>query len=86
MGPDLDPNHLTLMVFLKKKSKKVDFEKKNQQTTNKHAKRVNTVKPCVTVTLKKDRKLIFKTHYCLMQVKSIAECSLGALCNTFDLH
>ena len=23
----------------------------------------------------KDRKLVFKTNYCLMQVKSIAECS-----------
>ena len=22
----------------------------------------------------------------IMQVKSIAECSLGAFCNTFDLH
>ena len=27
---------------------------------------------------KKDQKLVFKTKYCLMQVKSIAECSLGA--------
>ena len=31
VGPDLDPNCLTLTIFLK-----VDFEK-NQQTTKKHA-------------------------------------------------
>ena len=28
----------------------------------------------------------FKTDYRMMQVKSIAECSQGAFCNTFDLH
>ena len=27
-----------------------------------------------------------KTNYRLMQVKSIAECSKRAFCNTFDLH
>ena len=27
-----------------------------------------------------------KTNERLMQVESIAECSLGAFCNTFDLH
>ena len=26
------------------------------------------------------------TNGSLMKVKSIAECSLGAFCNTFDLH
>ena len=35
---------------------------------------------------KKDRKLVFKIDYRLMQVNSIAECSLGAFCNTFDLR
>ena len=35
VGPDLDPNCLTLMVFLKEFFKKVDYEK-NQQTTKKH--------------------------------------------------
>ena len=36
----------------------------------------------------KDGKLVFKTNYCLMQVKSIAECSKGkgAFCSTFDHH
>ena len=42
-------------------------------------------------TQKEDQKLVFKTDYRFMQVKSIAECSkgsilLGAFCNTFDLH
>ena len=27
-----------------------------------------------------------KTNGSLMKVESIAECSLGAFCNTFDLH
>ena len=30
----------------------------------------------------KDRKLVFKTIYRLMQVKRIEECSRGAFCNT----
>ena len=29
---------------------------------------------------------VVKTNEHLMQVESIAECSLGAFCNTFDLH
>ena len=36
-GPDLDPNCLTLMVFLKELFVKVYFER-NRQTTQKHAK------------------------------------------------
>ena len=31
-------------------------------------------KTCVKRPLSKDRQLVFKTSYCLMQVKSIAEC------------
>ena len=43
---------------------------------------------CKTATLKKAKNwfLVFKTNYRLMQFKSIAECSLGAFCNTFDLY
>ena len=37
VGPDLDPNCLTLIVYPKESSKKVDFEN-NQQTTKKHEK------------------------------------------------
>ena len=40
----------------------------------------DTVKPFLSGHWKK------KTNYHLMQVKSIAECSKGAFCNTFDLH
>ena len=39
-----------------------------------------TVKPVLS------QKLVFKMDYRLMQVKSIAECSKRALCNTLDLH
>ena len=45
-----------------------------------------TLKPVISSHSKKTKKLVFKTDYCLMQVKSIAECSLGAFCNTFELH
>ena len=44
-------------------------------------------KTCLKWPLKKeDQNLVFMTDYPLMQVKSIAECSKGAFCNTFDLH
>ena len=39
------------------------------------------------VTQKEDPKLVFKTDYRLVKVKSFAECSpLGAFYKTFDLH
>ena len=41
---------------------------------------------CSKTCLKYDQNLVFKTDYHLMQVKSIAECSKGAFCNTSDLH
>ena len=47
---------------------------------------LNTVKPVLSRHSKIDKTKIFKTNGSLMQVKSIAECSLGAFCNTFDLH
>ena len=31
----------------------------------------------------KDQNLVFKTNYCLMQVKSIAECSKGSILQYF---
>ena len=37
-----------------------------------------SVKPVLRATQKEDQKLVFKTDYCLMQVKSIAECSKRA--------
>ena len=36
---------------------------------------MTTVKPVLNGHSQKDRKLVFKTNYRLMQVKSIAECS-----------
>ena len=46
----------------------------------------NYSKTCLKQPLKKRPKLVSKTDHCLMQVKSIAECSKRAFCNTFDLH
>ena len=45
-----------------------------------------TVKPVLSSHSKKDHKFVFKTDYHLMQANSIAECSMRAFCNTFDLH
>ena len=56
---------------------------------NRHIQMVSVVmysKTCLKRPLQKDQKLAFKTDYRLMQVKSIAECSKRAFCNTFDLH
>ena len=39
-----------------------------------------------TCLQKEDQKLVLKTDNRLIKVKSIAECSLGAFCNTFNLH
>ena len=47
---------------------------------------IGTVKPVLSSHSKRRPKLVFKTDYRLMQVKSIAECSKRAFCNTFDLH
>ena len=45
-----------------------------------------TVKPVSNGHSQKDQKLVFKTNYRLMQVKSIAEWPKGAFCKTFDIH
>ena len=39
-----------------------------------------------TLLLFEIEKCFFKTDYRLMQVKSSAECSKRAFCNTFDIH
>ena len=46
----------------------------------------HTVKPVLSGHSKIDRTKVSKTNGSLMTVESIAECSLGAFCNTFDLH
>ena len=43
-------------------------------------------KTCVKRPSKIDNIKILMTNGSLMKVESIAECSLGAFCNTFDLH
>ena len=45
-----------------------------------------TVKPVLSGHSKIDKTKVLKTNGSLMKVKSFAECSLGAFCNTFDLH
>ena len=44
-------------------------------------------KTCLKRPLNNRQKIVcfIKTDFCIMQVKSIAECSQGALCNTSDL-
>ena len=46
----------------------------------------NTVKPVLSGHSKKDKTQVLKTNGSLVKVESIEECSLGAFCNTFDLH
>ena len=45
-----------------------------------------TVKPVLTGHSLIYKTKVVKTSGSLMKVNSIAECSLGAFCNTFDLH
>ena len=45
-----------------------------------------TVNPVLSGHLKINKTKVLKTDGSLMQVGSIAECSLGAFCNIFDLH
>ena len=45
-----------------------------------------TVKPVLSGHSKIDKTKVLKTNGSLMKVKGIAECSLGAFCNTFDLY
>ena len=42
-----------------------------------------TVKPVLSSHSKRRPKLVIKTNYCLMQVKSIAECSKGSILQYF---
>ena len=43
-------------------------------------------KTCLKWPLKKDKTKVQMEHGSEMKVESIAECSLGAFCNTIDLH
>ena len=46
----------------------------------------DTVKYVIIGHSKIDTTMVLKTNGSLMKVEIIAECSLGAFCNTFDLH
>ena len=46
----------------------------------------HTVKPVLSGHSKMDKTKVLKTNGSLMKVESKAECSVGAFCNTFDLH
>ena len=46
----------------------------------------NTVKPVLSGHSKIDKTKVLKTNGSFMKVERIAECSLGAFCNTFALH
>ena len=45
-----------------------------------------TVKPVLSGHSKIDKTKNLKTDGSITKVESIVECSLGAFCNTFDLH
>ena len=45
-----------------------------------------TVNPVLSRHSKKDKMKVLMEKCILMKVASIAECSFGAFCNTFDLH
>ena len=45
-----------------------------------------SVKPVLSGHSKIDKTKALKTDGSLIQVESIAECSLGAFCNTLDMH
>ena len=55
-------------------------------TTVPHANMRNTVQHVLNGHSKIDKTKVLKTNGSLMKVESIAECSLGAFCNTFELH
>ena len=52
---------------------------------NNHYRNTITVKPVLSGNSKIDKTNVLKTNGSLIKVESIAECYLGAFCNTFDL-
>ena len=46
----------------------------------------STVRPVLSVHSKIDKIKVLNDNGSLMKVESIAECSLGAFCKTFELH
>ena len=54
--------------------------------SNKQLEITITAKPVLSGHSKIDKTKILMTNGRLMKVESIAECTIGAFCNTFDLH
>ena len=58
----------------------------NRQMAKLIACQIVSVKPVLRGHSKIDKTKVLKTNDSLMKIESIAECSLGAFCNPFDLH
>ena len=71
VGPDLGPNCLQRLSE--------DDKNHGYQGTSSLVHLDPTVKPVLSGHSKRRPKLVFKTDYRLMQVKSIAECSMGSI-------
>ena len=54
---------------------RVSFSSEKQEKSMRIFKGTTTVKPVYNGHSQKDQKLVITTNYCLMQVKSFAECS-----------
>ena len=59
---------------------------KESNLKKKSLSKIVTTKPVLSGHSKIDKTKILKTNGSLIKVESISECSLGAFCNTFDLH
>ena len=96
VGPDLGQD--CLLVFLKYFFENFNFEKIQQAIkkrtqhyfsglrSKQRANNWAAVKPALSDHAKIDKTKLLKTKGSLMKVLSIAECSHGAFCNTFDLY
>ena len=69
------PNFIYIIVFLKIRN--IISKNRRSKVTDYAA---------LSSHSKIDKTKVLKTNGSLMQVESIAECSLEALCNAFDLH
>ena len=62
------------------------YDSPSQASTVSEILGLTTVKLVLSAHSKKDKTKVLKTNGSLIKIESIAECSLGAFCNTFDLH
>ena len=65
----------------------INVKKKEKYSMNeKNSENEKTIKLVLRGHSKIDKTKVLMTNGSLMKVESIAECSPGAFCNTFDLH